>query len=75
MRRCVHCDPEEYERQYLLPFAPLEAYLENCRQHGQALRAEGGRWRLTAEGFLLSNSILSELLLLQDESEPLAKRR
>ena len=65
----------EYEKLFLLPFAPLEAYMENLRQHGQALRAEGGRWRLTAEGYLLSNSILSDLLLLQDRSEPLAKRR
>ena len=65
----------EYEKQFLLPFAPLEKYLENLRHHGQALRAEGGRWRLTAEGFLLSNTILSDLLLLQDQSIPLAKRR
>ena len=65
----------EYEKLFLLPFAPLEAYMENLRQHGQALRAEGGRWRLTPEGYLLSNSILSDLLLLQDRSEPLAKRR
>ena len=65
----------EYEKLFLLPFASLEAYLENLRQHGQALRAEGGRWRLTAEGFLLSNTILSDLLLLQDRSKPLAKRR
>lgn len=65
----------EYEKLFLLPFGALEAYLENLRQHGQALRAEGGRWRLTAEGFLLSNTILSDLLLLQDQSKPLAKRR
>ena len=65
----------EYEKMFLLPFASLEAYLENLRQHGQALRAEGGRWRLTAEGFLLSNTILSDLLMLQDQSKPLAKRR
>ena len=65
----------EYEKLFLLPFAPLEAHLEKLRQYGQALRAEGGRWRLTAEGYLLSNTILSDLLLLQDRSEPLAKRR
>ena len=65
----------EYEKLFLLPFGPIEAYLENLRHHGQALRAEGGRWRLTAEGFLLSNTILSDLLLLQDRSKPLAKRR
>ncbi len=66
---------EEYEKQYLLPFAPLEAALEQCRGRGHALKGDGGRWRLTPEGFLLSNSILSDLLLIQEQSTPLAKRR
>lgn len=66
---------EEYEKQYLLPFAPLEKQLEACRQRGHALRGEGGRWHLTPEGFLLSNSIISDLLLIQEKSKPLAKRR
>ena len=66
---------EEYEKQYLLPFAPLEKALEQCRLRGHAIRAEGNRWRLTGEGFLLSNSIISDLQLIQDASIPLAKRR
>ena len=66
---------EEYEKKYLLPFAPIEEALLKCRERGHVLRGEGGRWRLTPEGMLLSNSILSDLLLIQDESEPLAKRR
>ncbi len=66
---------EEYEKQFLLPFAPLEQALELCRQRGHALGSENGRWRLTPEGFLLSNSIISDLLLLQERSKPLAKRR
>ncbi len=66
---------EEYEKQFLLPFAPLEEKLEELRKHGQTLRGEGGRWRLTPEGFLLSNTILTDLLLIQDRCEPLAKRR
>ena len=66
---------EEYEKKYLLPFAPIEEALLKCRARGHVLRGEGGRWRLTPEGMLLSNSILSDLLLIQDESEPLAKRR
>ena len=66
---------EEYEKQFLLPFAPLEEKLEELRKHGKALRGEGGRWRLTPEGFLLSNTILTDLLLIQDRCEPLAKRR
>ena len=63
----------EYEKRFLLPFAPLEKALEQCRQRGHALRGMDGRWHLTAEGFLLSNSIISDLLLLQEKSRPLPK--
>jgi oxygen-independent coproporphyrinogen-3 oxidase len=66
---------EEYEKLFLLPFAPIEEALETCRQRGHALTGDGGRWRLTPEGFLLSNSIISDLLLIQEQSKPLAKRR
>ena len=74
LRTVQGIDREEYEKRFLLPFKPLEAYLEQCRQQGHALGAEG-RWRLTAEGFLLSNSILTDLLMIQEKSTPLAKRR
>ena len=66
---------EDYEKLFLLPFTPIEEALEACRQRGHALTGDGGRWRLTPEGFLLSNSIISDLLLIQEESKPLAKRR
>ena len=66
---------EEYERKFLLPFAPLEEALNQCRHRGHALRGEGGRWHLTAEGFLLSNSIISDLLLIQEKTTPLTRRR
>jgi oxygen-independent coproporphyrinogen-3 oxidase len=66
---------EEYEKQYLLPFAPLEAALERCRERGHAVKMDTGHWRLTPQGYLLSNSIISDLLLIQDAAEPLAKRR
>ena len=65
---------EEYEKQYLLSFKPLEKELEKCRLHGYALHGEGGRWRLTPEGFLLSNTIISDLLLAQEKSKTLTKR-
>jgi len=65
---------EEYEKRYLLPFGPLDEYMEECRRRGHALRLDGG-WRLTPEGFLLSNSIILDLLLIQEKSDPLAKRR
>lgn len=75
LRTSMGINREEYEKQFLLPFAPIEEALEVCRGRGHALRAEGGRWRLTPEGLLLSNSIISDLLLIQEQSTPLAKRR
>ena len=74
LRTVQGIDREEYEKRFLLPFKPLEKYLEQCRQMGHALSADG-RWRLTAEGFLLSNTILTDLLTIQEKSTPLAKRR
>ena len=65
----------EYEKKFLLPFAPLEKALEKSRQYGHALRGSDGRWHLTPEGFLLSNTIISDLLLLQEKSRPISKRR
>jgi oxygen-independent coproporphyrinogen-3 oxidase len=65
----------DYEKQYLLPFAPLEAALEQCQKRGHAVKMESGHWRLTPAGYLLSNSIISDLLLIQERAEPLAKRR
>ena len=75
LRTTMGIQAEEYERKYLLPFAPLDAAMEKCRQRGHALKMDGGYWHLTPEGFLLSNSIISDLLLIQERSEPLAKRR
>ena len=66
---------EEYEKQFLLPFAPIEQVLVQSKERGHAYKTTDGRWRLTTEGFLVSNSIISDLLLIQDSSEPLAKRR
>ena len=66
---------EEYEKRYLLPFAPLEEALLKCQERGHAAKMENGSWRLTPEGYLISNSIISDLLLIQDKAEPLAKRR
>ncbi len=66
---------EEYEKQYLLPFAPLAENLDRCVQHNLASHTPDDRYRLTPEGFLVSNSIISDLLLIQDKSQPLARRR
>ena len=65
----------EYEKQYLLPFAPLEASLEKCRMNGFANKTMDGRWYLTPKGFLISNSIISDLLLIQDQCQTMTRKR
>ena len=65
---------KEYEKKYLLPFAPLEKALLKCADRGHAVKLENGHWRLTPEGFLVSNSIISDLLVVQDGLEPLARK-
>ena len=64
----------EYERQYLLPFQPLQEELQRCAQRGHAVY-EDGRWHLTPRGMMISNTIISELQLIQERSVPLNKRR
>ena len=66
---------EEYEKKFLLPFAPIEKALEQCRGRGHALRGGDGRWHLTAEGFLLSNTIITDLLLIQEKTRAFARRK
>ena len=65
---------EEYERQFLLQFDPLEAVLRKCEARHHAILSGDGHWKLTAEGFLLSNAIMTDLLLAQERSEPIGKR-
>ena len=74
LRTTAGIGAEEYEKRYLLPFAPLEAILRENAKHGLA-REKNGRWAFTPQGFLVSNSIISDLLVAQDRSNPLAKRR
>ena len=63
--------PEEYEQRFLLPFGPLAEKLAEYADKGYAIRTYDGRWHLTAEGFLISNAIISDLLMLQDQTENL----
>ena len=74
LRTSEGIDGEAYVRQYLLPFAPLEEALQRYQARDLAT-LEGGRWRLTPRGFLMSNAILVELLEIQEHTTPLAKRR
>ena len=72
LRTSSGIDPDKYERKYLLPFAPLEKVLMQCKERGLAEQTYDGRWHLTPEGFLISNSIISDLLVIQEKTNPFA---
>ena len=74
LRTSTGINRKEYETQFLLPFDPLEEVLEKSRAIGHAHRSEDGKWQLTAQGFLISNTIISDLLAAQEQSQPLRKR-
>ena len=59
----------EYRGTYFMDFAPLEARLEQFREQGWAERTAGGRWRLTPQGFLLSNQLIGDLLERQERAD------
>ena len=64
---------EEYERRFMLPFQPLHDILRRYEDMGYAMRNEEGRWCLTARGYLISNDIITDLLIAQDKSVPLKR--
>lgn len=68
LRTSAGIDPKVYERRYLLPFAPLEEYLLDCKERGLATKTFDGRWHLTPNGFLVSNSIITDLQLIQEKN-------
>lgn len=74
LRTALGINGQEYERDYLMPFAPLEKILMALAGKGLC-RMEQGNWVLTPRGFLVSNSIIAELQLAQQKSKPLAKKR
>lgn len=67
LRTARGVEREEYRQQFLQSFDPLEERLLELEAHGLAQRSEG-RWRLTPEGFLVSNQIISDLLDIQEKA-------
>ncbi len=74
LRTTTGISRDEYERKFLLSFDPLEDVLQKAAARNLAITNTHGHWRLTGEGFLLSNTVLSDLLLAQDRSQPIGKR-
>ena len=66
-------EKQEYEKMFLLPFAPLEDELEKQRRLFHATQTDEGRWVLTPKGYLVSNDIITDLLMAQDKSYPLKR--
>ena len=60
LRTARGMEKRRFERDYRLPFAPLEEKFAGYERHGLAVRTAGG-WRLAPQGFLVSNSIIVEL--------------
>ena len=75
LRTVAGINREDYEKQFLLPFTPLEEALERCELHRLAVRTPEDTWHLTPQGFLVSNSIISDLQLIQEQTAPLARGR
>lgn len=73
LRTTAGISADVYEKTYLLSFSPLEEVLQRSLRLGYAVHTEDNRWVLTPKGFLISNSIISDLLLAQENSTPLRK--
>ena len=52
---------------------PEGEVLAKHRAFGYTGINDEGRWHLTPKGYLLSNTIISDLLVAQDESHPLRR--
>ena len=65
---------EEYERKFLLSFEPLAKVMDKFCLHNWAMSNGKGGYRLTPEGFLVSNTIITDLLVLQEQSETMTRQ-
>ena len=73
LRTSTGIQADEYERLFLLPFEPLREVLKKHMDFYYVYLNDEGRWSLTPKGYLVSNSIISDLLLAQENSEPLRR--
>lgn len=73
LRTSQGIEREEYEKLFMLPFEPLEIELEKRRRLYHATQTDSGRWVLTPKGFLVSNDIITDLLIAQDGCQPLKR--
>ena len=64
---------EEYEKQFLLTFDPLEEVLRKNQALNYAAETAEGRWHLTPRGFMISNDIITDLLIAQEKCESIQK--
>ena len=69
LRTAAAVPREEFSRRGGASFAPVEAVLERCRSAGYARRTRDG-WRLTPEGFLVSNQIIGLALEALGDAPP-----
>jgi oxygen-independent coproporphyrinogen-3 oxidase len=73
LRTSAGISRDEYERKFLLDFTPLAKVMDKFCLRNWAMSNGKGGYRLTPEGFLVSNVIIGELLEAQEQSEPLGK--
>ncbi len=74
MRTVYGIEKEEYERTFLMPFAPLEKVLTYYGTRGLT-KQEKGMWRFTPQGMLVSNQLIGQLIDAQTKSTPLSPHR
>jgi oxygen-independent coproporphyrinogen-3 oxidase len=74
MRTTYGIEKEEYEKTFLLPFAPLEQLLTFYYKRGLT-KYSGGHWYFTPKGMLVSNQLIGQLIDAQTRSTPLSPHR
>lgn len=60
-------EEEVYRNRYRMNFTPIEEKLRTFAEHGWAVQ-DGSCWRLTPEGFLVSNQLIGQLLEVQEQA-------